>query len=77
MALSSPESPAPQRRVFINRVETPTEEQEELNKMAHGVVAESRRYVKSAVVVFHCQWISQNEFTSILIKPLYIKVYSF
>lgn len=42
MALSSPESPAPQRRVFINRVETPTEEQEELNKMAHGVVAESR-----------------------------------
>ena len=43
MALSSPESPAPQRRVFINRVETPTEEQEELNKMAHGVVAESRR----------------------------------
>ena len=52
MALSSPESPAPQRRVFINRVETPTEEQEELNKMAHGVVAESRRYVKPPVVVF-------------------------
>ena len=45
MALSSPESPAPPRRVFINRVETPSEEHEELNKMAHGVVAESRRYV--------------------------------
>lgn len=42
MALSSPESPVLQRRVSINRVENPTEEHEELNKMAHGVVAESR-----------------------------------
>ena len=45
MALSSPESPVPPRRVFINRVENPSEEHEELNKMAHGVVAESRRFV--------------------------------
>ena len=44
MALSSPESPVPQRRIFINRVENPSEEHEELNKMAHGVIAESRRY---------------------------------
>ena len=43
MALSSPESPVPQRRIFINRVENPSEEHEELNKMAHGVIAESRR----------------------------------
>ena len=45
MALSSPESPVPSRRVVINRTENPSEEQEELNKMAHGVVAESRRFV--------------------------------
>lgn len=42
MAFSSPESPVAPRRVFINRVENPSEEHEELNKMAHGV-AESRR----------------------------------
>ncbi|CAH3184429.1 unnamed protein product [Porites lobata] len=42
MALSSPESPVPPRRVVINRTENPSEEHEELNKMAHGVVAESR-----------------------------------
>jgi len=42
MAVSSPESPVPQRRIFINRVENPSEEHEELNKMAHGVIAESR-----------------------------------
>ena len=42
MAFSSPESPVPPRRVFINRVENPSEEHEELSKMAHGV-AESRR----------------------------------
>lgn len=41
MAFSSPESPLEPRRVFINRVENPSEEHEELNKMAHGV-AESR-----------------------------------
>ena len=48
MALSSPESPVPPRRVVINRTENPSEEHEELNKvnkMAHGVVAESRRFV--------------------------------
>ena len=45
MALSSPESPGPPRRVVINRTENPSEEHEELNKMAHGVVAESRRFV--------------------------------
>ena len=45
MALSSPESPLPPRRVVINRTENPSEEHEELNKMAHGVVAESRRFV--------------------------------
>ena len=44
MALSSPESPVPPRRVVINRTENPSEEHEELNKMAHGVVAESRRF---------------------------------
>ena len=44
MALSSPESPVPPRRVVINRTENPSEEHEELN-MAHGVVAESRRFV--------------------------------
>ncbi|CAH3176312.1 unnamed protein product, partial [Porites lobata] len=42
MALSSPESPVPPRRVVINRTENPSEEHEELNKMAHCVVAESR-----------------------------------
>ncbi|CAH3176338.1 unnamed protein product [Porites lobata] len=42
MALSSPESPVPPRWVVINRTENPSEEHEELNKMAHGVVAESR-----------------------------------
>ena len=45
MALSSPESPVPPRRVVINRTENQSEEHEELNKMAHGVVAESRRFV--------------------------------
>ena len=50
MALSSPESPVPPRRVVINRTENPSEEHEELNKMAHGVVAESRRFV--LLVVF-------------------------
>ena len=45
MALSSPESPVPPRWVVINRTENPSEEHEELNKMAHGVVAESRRFV--------------------------------
>ena len=44
MALSSPESPVPPRRVVINRTENPSEEHEELN-MARGVVAESRRFV--------------------------------
>ena len=32
MALCSPESPVPPRRVVINRTENPSEEQEELNK---------------------------------------------
>ena len=45
MALSSLESPVPPRRVIINRTENPSEDHEELNKMAHGVVAESRRFV--------------------------------
>ena len=45
MALSSPESPVAPRRVVINRTENPSEEHEELNKMAHGVVAESGRFV--------------------------------
>ena len=48
MAFSSPESPVPPRRVFINRVENPSEEHEELSKMAHGV-AESRRYEDEVV----------------------------
>ena len=51
MALSSPESPVPPRRVVINRTENPSEEHEELNKMAHGVVAESRRFVLLVVYV--------------------------
>ena len=46
MSFSSPESPVVQRRVLINRIEIPTDENEELNKMAHGVVAESRRFAK-------------------------------
>ena len=50
MALSSPESPVPPRRVVINRTENPSEEHEELNKMAHGVVVESRRFVLFYVV---------------------------
>ena len=52
MALSSPESPVPPRRVVINRTENPSEEHEELNKMAHGVVAESRRPVCTLGWVF-------------------------
>ena len=51
MALSSPESPVPPRWVVINRTENPSEEHEELNKMAHGVVAESRRFVLLVVYV--------------------------
>ena len=51
MALSSPESPVPPRRVVINRTENPSEEHEELNKMAHFVVAESRRFVLLVVYV--------------------------
>ena len=51
MALSSPESPVPPRRVVINRTENPSEEHEELNKMAHGVVAESRKFVLLVVYV--------------------------
>ena len=53
MALSSPESPVPPRRVVINRAENPSEEHEELNKMAHGVVAESRRFVLLVVFFFY------------------------
>ena len=53
MALSSPESPVPPRRVVINRTENPSEEREELNKMAHGVVAESRRFVLLVVDLLH------------------------
>ena len=57
MALSSPESPVPPRRVVINRTENPSEEHEELNKMAHGVVAESRRFVP-LVGFFLCSKVS-------------------
>ena len=43
-SLSSPESPAPRRKtVNINRVEKPSEEHEELEKMAHDAVEETRR----------------------------------
>ena len=51
MPLSSPESPVPLHRVVINRTENPSEEHEELNKMAHCVVAESRRFVLLVVYV--------------------------
>ena len=43
--LSVPESPlAAPARIHISRVENPSDEQEELNKMAHDVVAESQRW---------------------------------
>ena len=58
MALSSPESPVPPRRVVINRTENPSEEHEELNKMAHGVVAESRTGLYSWLGFLLCSKVS-------------------
>ena len=43
MALSSPESPVPPRRVVINRTENPSEEHEELNKMVNACFHISNR----------------------------------
>ena len=55
MAFSIPESPVSPCRILKNRVKNPTEEHEELDKMAHDVVAESRRFV-FLVKLFHCSW---------------------
>ena len=43
---TSPELLAPRRKmIIINRVEKPSDEHEELQKMAHDAVEETRRWV--------------------------------
>lgn len=55
MSFLSPKSPMPPvRQIYISRVESPSEEHEELNKMAHGVVAESQRWgIEGSRLIFH------------------------